>query len=204
MDKVRILCIDDDINMLNNEEEVLLSAGYEVSLAKSGIQGIKMLNRGIKFNLILLDVDMPEMDGYETMRRVRMIPGCEGTPVIFLTGMDTPDFEVKGLECGASDYITKPFIRSVFLARIKNRISVGEASGRTEYDPEAMNMIKDILSPSELSVAKYVSEGLSNREIADKMYLSYPYVKKIVSNIMSKLNYTNRSEIRTLLRPDEK
>lgn len=199
----RILCIDDDISMLNNEEEILLNAGYEVSLAKSGIQAIRMLNRGVKFDLILLDVDMPEMDGYETMKRIRLISGCDKIPVIFLTGLDTPDFEIKGLECGASDYITKPFIRSVFLARIKNRMSVASETVRNDTVSETMVSLKGVLSKSELTVARYIAEGLSNKEIAERMFLSYAYIKKIVSSIMSKLNLNNRTEIRNYIKSEE-
>ena len=60
--KYRILCVDDDINMLNSSEEILTAAGYEVSLSKSGAQALKLLGKGIECDLILLDVDMPDME----------------------------------------------------------------------------------------------------------------------------------------------
>ena len=122
MDKMTILYIDDDINMLNTGEDILRTAGYGVSLAKSGDQAIKLLSKGVKCNLILLDIDMPDMDGYETFEKIRKLDGCEDIPIIFLTGMDAPDFEIKGLEMGAADYITKPFIKNVLLARISSRL----------------------------------------------------------------------------------
>ena len=60
MNSKTILYVDDDINMLNTGEDILINAGYEVSLAKSGVQAIKLLNKGNRYGLILLDVDMPE------------------------------------------------------------------------------------------------------------------------------------------------
>ena len=110
MEKYRILCVDDDITMLNSLEDILMAAGYEVSLSKSGAQALKILERKIPCDLILLDVEMPDMDGYETLEKIQGIKGCEEIPVIFLTGIDAPDFEIRGLEIGAADYIVKPFI----------------------------------------------------------------------------------------------
>ena len=66
MADIRILCIDDDISMLNTIEDILINAGYAVTLAKSGKQAVEFIRKGIEFQLILLDVDMPDMDGYET------------------------------------------------------------------------------------------------------------------------------------------
>lgn len=130
MEEKRILCVDDDINMLNTVEDILISSGYSVSLAKSGRQAVEYIKKGIRFQLVLLDVDMPEMDGYETFKEIRSLENAKDLPIIFLTAMDEPDFEKKGFECGAADYITKPFVKSVFLARIKNRIN---ASCKKKY-----------------------------------------------------------------------
>ena len=71
MSDIRILCVDDDISMLNTIEDILINAGYAVTLAKSGKQAVEFIKKGIEFQLILLDVDMPEMDGYETFKAVR-------------------------------------------------------------------------------------------------------------------------------------
>ena len=110
MEECRILCVDDDINMLNTEEDILINAGYSVSLAKSGKQAIDLLKKGIDYRLVLLDVDMPGMDGYETFKAIRQLETAKDTPIIFLTGMDGEDFVIKGWEYGAADYITKPFV----------------------------------------------------------------------------------------------
>ena len=197
----RILYVDDDINMLNTAEAILSGEGYEVSLAKSGAQAVKLLQKDIDVSLILLDVDMPETDGYETYKLIRKISGCENIPVIFLTGMDAPDFEIKGLKLGAVDYITKPFFKDVLIARINNCIArFGEVKQEITYNAEELKKLEEVLSPTEITIAKLVADGYSNQEIADKSNYSYGYVRKVVSIILDKLYLGSRIELRQLLR----
>lgn len=197
----RILYVDDDINMLNTGEAMLSAAGYTVSLAKSGDQAVKLLNRSSDFSLILLDVDMPDKDGYQTFEEIRAIDGCESIPVIFLTGMDAPDFEIKGLQLGAADYITKPFLKDVLLARISNCIArYDDARKETVYKPEAVKLLKENLSSTEIMIAKLVADGYSNQEIAERTNYSYGYVRKVVSAILEKLYLESRIELRRVLR----
>ena len=197
----RILCVDDDIGMLNTIEDILINAGYTASLAKSGRQALDMLNKGMDYQLVLLDVDMPEMDGYETFKAIREIDSARNIPIIFLTGMDDPDFQIKGWEYGAADYITKPFIKSVFLARIKNRISVFNTTPK--YDPEVLAEFEKKLSGLEIAVAKYIADGLSNPEIAELTHYSYGYIKQVVSSVLEKLDMNKRSDLRRALKTGE-
>lgn len=197
----RILYVDDDINMLNTAEQILVDEGYEVSLAKSGEQAVKLLQKNKDITLILLDVDMPGKDGYDTFSEIKAMEGLEKVPVIFLTGMDAPDFEIKGLKLGAADYITKPFFKEVLLARIENCIArYGEAEPQTAFNETELEKLALVLSPTEITIAKLVAEGYSNREIADKSHYSYGYVRKVVSLILDKLYLSSRIELRRLLR----
>ena len=198
MDECRILCVDDDISMLNTIEDILMNAGYAVSLAKSGSQALDLIRRGIEYQLVLLDVDMPDMDGYETFKRIRELDAAKEIPIIFLTGLDSPDFEIKGWEYGAADYITKPFIKSVFLARIKNRIVVPATSAK--YDRKALEHAEKKLSDMEVRVAKLIADGLTNNEISAETSYSYGYVKQVVSIILDKMNMSKRSDIRKYLK----
>ncbi len=200
MENYKILCVDDDINMLNTVEDILISSGYSVSLAKSGKQAIDFVKKGIGFSLILLDVDMPGMDGYETLREIKNLDEGKDIPVIFLTAKDEPDFEIKGFEYGAADYITKPFVKSVFLARIKNRITA--PSRQKAIENENLGHLKNILSDLELKIAGYIAEGLSNQEIADRTSYSYGYVRRIVSSILEKTGMKRRSDIRQYLKSE--
>lgn len=199
----RILYVDDDINMLNTAEQILVDEGYAVSLAKSGDQAIKLLQKNKDITLILLDVDMPGKDGYDTFAEIRAIEGLEKIPVIFLTGMDAPDFEIKGLKLGAADYITKPFFKDVLLARIENCIArFCVAEPQTAFNEAELEKLALVLSPTEITIAKLVAEGYSNQEIADKSHYSYGYVRKIVSLILDKLYLSSRIELRRLLRKE--
>lgn len=198
MEGYRILCVDDDINMLNTLEDMLINTGYSVSLAKSGKQAVDYIKKGIGFQLVLLDVDMPEMDGYETIKAIKSLGQAKDIPVIFLTALDEPDFEIKGLEYGAADYITKPFVKSVFLARVKNRIAVTESKKAAES--ENLERLKGMLTDLELRVAEYIAEGFSNQEIADKTSYSYGYVRRVVSSILEKTGMKKRSDIRKFIK----
>ena len=112
----KVLVVDDaaDNRQILND---LLKADYTVLLAKSGEQG---LERAVKFrpDLILLDVMMPGMSGYEVMAKLQQDPAVSDIAVIFITGLDSPDDVAKGLMHGAADYICKPFIGEVVKARV--------------------------------------------------------------------------------------
>lgn len=118
MGKNSILIVDDDLILLKTAEEILSSI-YTVSVAKNGKQAITLLKKGVVPDLILLDIAMPEMDGYTTLEKMKSIPNCQDIPVIFLTGFAESDYEVKGLKAGAVDYIVKPFVKEVLLARVE-------------------------------------------------------------------------------------
>lgn len=199
MEATKILFVDDDVNMLHTGEDLLISAGYEVSLAKSGKQAIDILNKVSGINLVLLDIDMPIMDGYETFAAIRETENGKNLPVIFLTGMDMPEYEIKGLEMGAADYVTKPFVKDVLLARVKRQMKKDSAP-TSEFDEKRLKELETKLTASEFSVAKLVAKGYSNQEIAEKLCYSYGYVKKMVSIILEKLYFTKRTELRSYLK----
>jgi putative two-component system response regulator len=112
----RILVVDDNLASLR-QMEAALTGSYRVTPAKSGVQALKMCMNEIP-DLILLDVVMPEMDGFEAMARLRRNPGLSHVPVIFLTGDHDPKTEAGGLSLGAVDFILKPVDRNVLLHRI--------------------------------------------------------------------------------------
>ena len=118
--RAKILVIDDtktNIEVL----EGILSGEYDVFVALDGKKGL-MLAEKVKPDLILLDVMMPEMDGYETLRQMNARHIVGNTPVLFLTAKADPKSEQIGLDLGAVDYITKPFHPNLVLLRIKNQL----------------------------------------------------------------------------------
>jgi diguanylate cyclase (GGDEF)-like protein len=112
----KVLVADDDAIGRQVLAE-LLKAEYTVVLAKNGAQTLERAARHAP-DLILLDVMMPDMDGYEVLRRLRDDPLTAQTAVIFISGLDHPEDEATGLNMGAADYIAKPYNSTVVLARV--------------------------------------------------------------------------------------
>ncbi len=118
----KVLVADDDA--VNREVlGELLKPEYTVLLAKNGAQTLERAARH-QPDLILLDVMMPDMDGYEVLRRLRADPQTEHIAVIFISGLDRPEDEATGLKMGAADYITKPFNQTVVMARVALHLQV--------------------------------------------------------------------------------
>jgi len=119
--KQQILVVDDTIANLKLVSDFLRESDFEVRIAKSGSQALKFMEKS-QPDLILLDVMMPEMDGFQTCRCLKESPQTKDIPVIFMTAVDdacNASYKVKGLELGAVDYISKPIQLEEVLARIK-------------------------------------------------------------------------------------
>ncbi|MCR4643016.1 MAG: diguanylate cyclase [Lachnospiraceae bacterium] len=119
-----IMVVDDDVMNLQNAGDILREAGYRVATARSG-KDLLAFTEKHRPDLILLDILMPEMNGFETFRKLREAEAGRGekeVPVIFLTGENDSESETKGLTLGASDYVRKPFNRDILLRRIQNTI----------------------------------------------------------------------------------
>ena len=108
----------------------LLQPEFRVLAAKSGQRALELANGNIPPDLILLDVMMPEMDGFETFQRLRDLPAIQRTPIIFVTAMGGLDAELHGLQLGAVDYITKPIVPAVVLARVRTHVELKRARDR--------------------------------------------------------------------------
>jgi len=117
-----IYLVDDDTTSLTLGKNALAKQ-YEVFTMNSGAFLLKFLEKNIP-DLILLDVEMPEMDGYETIKNIKSNEETKDIPVIFLTAKTDGDSELKGLSLGAVDYITKPFSQALLLKRIETRLLV--------------------------------------------------------------------------------
>ena len=118
-----ILVIDDDASNLKMASRILSMEKMRVSCMKSGEDAIKLLQDN-RPDLILLDVHMPGMDGFETLAAVRKNKATADIPVIFLTADDDSDTETKGLQAGAMDFIKKPFVPEVLLLRVRHTIDL--------------------------------------------------------------------------------
>ncbi|KAF0102564.1 MAG: response regulator containing a CheY-like receiver domain and an HD-GYP domain [bacterium] len=121
-----ILAVDDSPENLNILSE-LLQPDYQVRAATTGEKALRIAQSPHPPDLILLDVMMPGMDGYQVFEKLRANPATGHIPVIFITAMNGTDAELRGLELGAVDYITKPIVAPVVLARIRNQLELKQA-----------------------------------------------------------------------------
>ena len=120
--KAKILLIDDDEIHLEITEEMLKDE-YEISVAQSGRKAIELLAKGFIPNLILLDVMMPDMNGWETLSRIKAISFLHNAPIAFVTSLQGESEENQAKKMGAADFITKPFDRDSLITRIEALIN---------------------------------------------------------------------------------
>ena len=118
-----VLAVDDNVENLQVLGGFLQNEGLKVEFAIDGLSALSWLGKK-KFDLVLLDINMPGMDGYETCSLIKKNPLISETPVIFLTANTDPDSVVKGFEYGAVDYVTKPFVKNELLARVNTQIEI--------------------------------------------------------------------------------
>lgn len=192
----RILLVDDDPKYL---KDVLPSYGYEVIVATDGLNALGTLKNtdNKNFDLIILDVMMPNLDGWETLKAIRSDKETEAIPVIMLTALDEDYQQVSGLKFGADDYVVKPFSLPNLLARIeallrrskwKKEKCLAQAMQFSTDDPI------DDLTSREKEILNLVAKGASNHEIAEKLFIREVTVKTHLNNIFKKLNVTNRTQ----------
>ena len=123
-----LVLIVDDVE-INREilGEIVTDMGYQTVLAESGIQALERI-RERPPNLVLTDISMPEMDGYELCRRLKADVHTRDIPIIFISAFDKTTDIVKGFELGGGDYITKPFIPELVKARVNVHLKLYEAT----------------------------------------------------------------------------
>ncbi len=171
--KPLLLIVDDVSKNLQVLGSVLREEDYEISAAISGKQALAIA-ADIHPDLILLDIMMPEMDGFETCRRLKDNPSTADIPVMFLTARTDADDIVKGFALGAVDYITKPFNRQELLARVATHLALRYSQQQlreTIRDKDKFFSIiaHDLRGPlgSFMSIAEYVAENIAELEIND-------------------------------------
>lgn len=184
-----ILVVDDNPKYL---KDALPMYGYDVTVAENGLEALKIL-KDSSFDLILLDVMMPKMDGWETLKSIRANKETERVPVIMVTAVSEEQKVISGLKIGADDYIVKPFILPNVLARIEAVLRRSKWQ-KEEVKPKKSNVNIDVLTPKEKEVLALVAKGASNQEIADKLYVRDVTVKTHLNSIFKKLKVTNRTQ----------
>jgi len=118
-----VLIVDDILTNLDVISKTLSDDGFDVAIATSGERALQQIERRIP-DLILLDIMMPGIDGFETCQRLKANPRTSDIPVIFMTALTDTDSKINALEMGAVDYVTKPFAEKEVLARVKTHLQL--------------------------------------------------------------------------------
>ena len=190
-----ILLVDDNPKYL---ADALPMYGYDVTVATNGIDALKELNAEKKnFNLVLLDVMMPQMNGWDTLKAIRSNPKFQYLPVIMITAVNEDQKIVSGLKIGADDYIVKPFILPNLLARMEAILRRCQwQSENTKNNDININTESEIeaLTSREKEVLALVAKGATNQDIAEKLFVRDVTVKTHLNSIFKKLKVTNRTQ----------
>jgi DNA-binding NarL/FixJ family response regulator len=197
----RLLIVDDEPNLLRAVAASLKAENYEVSTARSGREALVQLAESVP-DLIVSDIRMPGMDGYQLVRQLRGSPRTALVPIIFLTAKDETVDRIEGFRAGIDAYLTKPFEPDELIAvvngilirverthsQIARLVASAEQEAPFRFQDEA-------LTDAENRVALAVSRGLSNKEIAAELEISVRTVENHISHILDKKRFSNRVEI---------
>jgi len=162
IEKNSLLIVDDETaniialtNILGNE--------YDVHIAKNGPDAIMLAKEHLP-DVILLDVLMPKMDGYEVIAELKNTEATESIPVLFITGLDNTDAEKKGLALGAVDYISKPFVSEIVKLRVKNQVSLVNHIHALKERTDALQQRTDKLLKLQNSMTSVLANMVENRD----------------------------------------
>jgi sigma-B regulation protein RsbU (phosphoserine phosphatase) len=141
---------------------------YTTKVATNGEKALAIASAVEKPDLILLDVMMPEMDGYEVCRRLKANPETREIPIIFLTGQTQAEDETKGFEVGAVDYIHKPFSNAVVKARVRTHLMLRDANAQLERQLDAINVELEMARQIQLSILPRRTPKIPGLEIVSR------------------------------------
>ena len=195
----RLLLIDDDPNLILLVKDYLEFRGYEVITAENGREALEVLENDVP-DMIVCDVMMPEMDGYDFVSNIREAERTSWIPVLFLSAKGQAQDRVKGLNVGADVYMVKPFEPEELVAQVE--ASLKQAFRQRQQLSEGGDNESKIqvpfdvhLTQTEMKVVQFVARGLANKGIADELNVSQRTVESHVSNMLGKTGLKNRTEL---------
>jgi putative two-component system response regulator len=200
--RYKVLLVDDEpvnVRILSDA----LKDDYEVVFATRGEDAIRRAVAG-RPDIILLDVMMPKMDGYEVCRRLQADPRTAAIPVIFVTALDSEKHEIRGLDTGAIDYVTKPINGNIVKARIRNQLKYKDTLLAVSTAPEEPEPEIAAMTERQREVFGWVKKGKTNWEIAKIIGCSEENVKYHMKNILRIMGSYNRTQAVAGLRPRKK
>jgi len=192
---MKVLVIEDEPEMRRNILTILRLEKYEVLGAENGRVGIEMARRE-KPDLIVCDVMMPEMDGYQVLERLRADAATVMIPFIFLTAKGEKNDVRGGMNLGADDYLTKPVTKADLLRAIQARVKRKSQQTRREFRPDFSShepLLTLGLTPRVAEVLLWVAQGKTNPEIGTILGISEQTVKKHLMEILATLGVETRT-----------
>lgn len=206
-----ILVVDDDEGTRLSISDYLELAGYSVVTATNGWEALRQVQVS-QPQLVIADITMPQMDGYEFIQTIRQKPAFRLLPVVFLTARTATQERIRGYQLGCDAYLPKPFELEELGAVIRNLLErtqiiqtawLQQSHAFEEKDqlnptlpPEPLQELEALgVTPREKDVLTLISEGLSNAQIGDRLYLSPRTVEKYVSSLFRKTDTSNRAEL---------
>lgn len=218
-DKDKLLLVDDEPGVRTSVKAYLEEdEEFDVTLASNAQEAWECLQRETP-DLIISDIMMPQVDGYEFLKQLREDPYFKSLPVIFLTARGMTSDRIQGYEAGCDGYLAKPFDPDELVAMVKNILQRRKVQEETNLDSNQLGQlfqdVKDIkrilgnqptlattpppialeLTPREQSVLDLVAKGLMNKEIARQLNTSVRNVEKYVSRLFSKTGTNSRTEL---------
>jgi len=199
----RLLVVDDEPNLLRAVAACLRGEGFDVVTARGGAEALVRVAETVP-DLVVSDIRMPGMDGYQLARQLRASPRTALTPVVFLTAKDETADRIEGFRTGVDAYLTKPFepdelvavIRSILSRVERTHAEIARLVGASQSEAaQAAPFHDEALTEAEERVAEAVARGLSNKEIAAEFGISVRTVENHISHVLSKKGFGNRVEI---------
>ncbi len=217
----QLLLVDDEPGLREAVKDYLQESGFSVQVASNAREGWDLMQQNTP-DLVISDVMMPQVDGYQFLKQLREDPRFQALPVVFLTAKGMTGDRIQGYQAGVDAYLPKPFDPDELVAIVENllarRNAAPPATGEEVETPdlaELANQIAQIkalltqrsaiaqsptpfkidLTPREQSVLNLVAEGLMNKEIARRLETSVRNVEKYVSRLFSKTGTNSRTEL---------
>jgi DNA-binding NarL/FixJ family response regulator len=217
----QVLLVDDEPGLRQAVQAYLEDSGFDVQVASNAREGWDTLQKALP-DLVITDIMMPQVDGYQFLKQMREDPRFETLPVVFLTARGMTSDRIQGYNAGVDAYLPKPFdpeeLIAIITSLLRQRTALNKAASDSEI-PDIADMARQIkeiramlgqkggtiaqtpspiqhdFTPREQSVLELVAEGLMNKEIARRLDTSVRNVEKYVSRLFSKTGTNSRTEL---------
>ena len=193
----RIMAIDDSTDNLKLIKSMLEASGFEVLAFLDGVRALHAAER-VAPDLVLLDITMPEMDGFEVCERFKAAPKLREIPIIFLTAMNDSAAKIKAFQCGGVDFISKPFHFEEVYARVATHVKIHSLQAKLGYQNRHLQALVDIkarqLSDAQLATIFAIIKLSENRDEDTGKHLErvQAYCKAIARHLMDDSVYATQ------------